>query len=77
MPLHDTSIFQVLPSVEDNDKNIETALLDHQKQQEKIAQDMIEIAKSLKHQSLAARDIIKSDTKVCNYVPIIILFIVL
>lgn len=40
------------------------AFEDHRRQQEKIAEDMIEMAKSLKHQSLAARDIIKSDTKV-------------
>ena len=40
------------------------AMADHEKQQEKIAQDMIELSRSLKQQSLAARDIIKSDTQV-------------
>lgn len=45
---------------------VSTALEDHQREQEKIAQDMIEIAKSLKNRSLAARDIIKSDTEVCT-----------
>ena len=40
---------------------METVLAKHQEMQEKIAQDMILIARSLKDHSLAARDIIKGD----------------
>ena len=45
---------------------METVLAKHQEMQEKIAEDMIEIARSLKHRSEAARDIIKSDKDVCT-----------
>ncbi|XP_011407764.1 PREDICTED: vesicle transport protein USE1-like [Amphimedon queenslandica] len=47
-----------------NEREMMQAMADHEKQQERIAQDMIELSRSLKQQSLAARDIIKSDTQV-------------
>lgn len=43
---------------------METILAKHQDMQEKIAEDMMLIARSLKDHSMAARDIIKADTKV-------------
>ena len=50
----------------ENKGDMETVLAKHQEMQEKIAEDMIEIARSLKHRSEAARDIIKSDKDVCT-----------
>ena len=46
--------------------NVETVLAKHQEMQEKIAEDMILIARSLKDHSKAARDIIKSDKEVSH-----------
>lgn len=38
----------------------------HQNMQEKIAEEMIEMAQNLKHNSLVANDILKKDNKVYN-----------
>ena len=43
---------------------METVLAKHQEIQEKIAKDMIALTRSLKDHSMAARDIIKSDSQV-------------
>lgn len=45
-------------------EKLEHALREHEERQEKIAEEMIEMARSLKHHSEVARDIIKSDTEV-------------
>ena len=55
------------------DGNVETVMAKQQDMQEKIAQDMILIARSLKDHSMAARDIIKSDKEV-NYRLVLLLF---
>lgn len=47
-------------STEDLDAVLET----HQQMQDKLAEDMIEMAKSLKSNALVAKDIIRGDTKV-------------
>ena len=47
-------------STEDLDAVLET----HQHMQDKLAEDMISMAKSLKNNSLIAKDIIRGDTKV-------------
>ena len=52
-------IYSVL-STEDLDAVLET----HQQMQDKLAEDMIAMAKSLKNNSLVAQDIIRGDTKV-------------
>ena len=45
-------------------ENIEAVLESHQHMQDKLAEEMITMAKSLKNNSLIARDIIRGDTKV-------------
>lgn len=44
--------------------SIENVLQHHQRMQDELADDMIKIAQSLKHNSLVAKDIITTDTKV-------------
>ena len=43
---------------------VEAAMERHQKMQEDIAEDMISIARSLRHNSLAAKEIITGDNQV-------------
>lgn len=45
-------------------ENIEAVLETHQHMQDKLAEDMITMAKSLKNNSLIAQDIIRGDNKV-------------
>jgi len=44
--------------------DIEAVLETHQHMQDKLAEDMIAMAKSLRNNALVARDVIKSDNKV-------------
>ena len=44
--------------------DIEAVLETHQHMQDKLAEDMIAMAKSLRSNALVARDVIKSDNKV-------------
>ena len=46
------------------DDRIDTVLQYHQKMQENIAEEMIKMAKNLKHTSVMASNIIKKDNKV-------------
>ena len=64
--LFGSSSIKSTTSGRENKGDMETVLAKHQEMQEKIAEDMIEIARSLKHRSEAARDIIKSDKDVCT-----------
>ena len=43
---------------------VESVMERHDKMQEEIAEDMVKLAQSLKHRSIAARDILHRDTKV-------------
>ena len=52
-------------------EKLEHALREHEERQEKIAEEMIEMARSLKHHSEVARDIIKSDTEVSDILHVI------
>lgn len=57
--------------------NIEAVLESHQHRQDKLAEEMIEMAKSLKNNSLIARDIIRGDTKVVTFTLIIIMIMII
>jgi len=46
--------------------DIEAVLESHQHMQDKLAEDMITMAKSLRSNALAAQDVIKGDSKVCK-----------
>ena len=52
-------VYHSVLSTEDLDAVLET----HQQMQDKLAEDMIAMAKSLKNNSLIAQDIIRGDTK--------------
>ena len=45
---------------------LEAVLRHHEEMQEEIAQDMIEMAKSLRNNSLVAKKVILSDNEVCH-----------
>ncbi len=45
---------------------METVLQRHHQMQDEIAQDMVSMARSLRHNSLVAKDIIVRDNKVCR-----------
>lgn len=44
--------------------NIDDIIKQHHDMQEKVAEEMIRMAQSMKHNSLVARDIIKADNQV-------------
>lgn len=51
---------------ESTDESLDAVLEHHQNMQEKIAEEMIQMAQNLKHNSLVARNILKKDTKVLD-----------
>ena len=46
-------------------EDVDAVLQHHQNMQEKIADEMVKMAQSLKHTSMVASNIIKEDNKVC------------
>lgn len=64
------AVFSVTRQGDDNSKekeNIDAVLQYHQNMQEKIADEMVKMAQSLKHTSMMANNIIQQDNKVSTF----------